>query len=58
MIAPDRAALWHEAGVLNAHLENLRAAVMALENVLALDASEAQRHQAAALMQEIRARLN
>jgi len=58
MIAPGRAALWHEAGVLNAHLENLRAAVMALENVLALEASEGRRHQAAALLQQLRARLN
>jgi regulator of sirC expression with transglutaminase-like and TPR domain len=58
MIAPDRAALWHEAGVLNAHLENLRAAVMALENALALEASDAERHQAAALLQRLCARLH
>lgn len=58
MISPDRAALWHEAGVLNAHLENLRAAVMALENVLGLEAGERERHQAAALLQQLRARLN
>jgi len=58
LIAPDRADLWHEAGVLNAHLENLRAAVMALENVLGLDATEGQRHQAAALLQQLRTRIN
>src|SRR3546814_10317494 len=29
MIAPERAGLWREAGILHAHLDNMRAAILA-----------------------------
>lgn len=58
MVAPDQAAHWLEAGLLNAQLGNLRAAVMALENVLELDASSGEMHQAAQLLQSLKTRIN
>ena len=58
MVAPDRAQHWLEAGMLHAHLGNLRAAIMALENVLELGASSTEMHQAAQLLQGLKTRLN
>ena len=48
MIAPDGAALWREAGLLHAHLGNLRAALMALEHVMDLSRDPAERHETGA----------
>ena len=56
--APGRAELWHESGVIHARLGNLRAAVAALERALGLSAGKAERFQIAALLQELRAKLN
>ena len=58
MIAPERASHWLEAGLLHAHLGNLRAAIMALENVLELGAAPGEMHQAAQLLQDLKTRLN
>lgn len=60
MIAPGKAEIWREAGVLNAHLGNLRAATTALEHFLALggDADPQTRHEAAVLLQKIRSRIH
>jgi regulator of sirC expression with transglutaminase-like and TPR domain len=58
MLAPRDAALWREAGMLHGHLENLRAALLAFEQVLDLADVEPLRHEAAGFIQKIRARLN
>jgi regulator of sirC expression with transglutaminase-like and TPR domain len=58
MIAPDRSALWREAGGLHARLGNLRAAATALEHSLELARDGPARQQAAALLQKVKARLN
>ena len=58
MFAPDRAELWHEAGVLHANLGNLRAATIALEHVLPLPANSRDRHEAAALIHRIERQIN
>jgi regulator of sirC expression with transglutaminase-like and TPR domain len=58
LFAPDHAALWREAGLLHAHLDNYRAAIAALEEFLRRDSGEAGRHRTAALLQQLKARLN
>lgn len=58
LFAPDRAELWREAGLLNARLGNLRAAVEALERFMTLDDGHAERYQIAALLQSLRTRIN
>lgn len=57
LFAPDHAALLREAGLINAELGNLRAAIAAFERFLALAEEESDRHQAAALLQKLKARL-
>lgn len=58
MFAPDQAALWREAGMLHLRLDNLRAAIAALEQFMRREAGEAPRHHVAALVQDLRAKLN
>jgi regulator of sirC expression with transglutaminase-like and TPR domain len=61
-IAPDRAELWFESGVLAAQVERPTAAIAALERFMALAdgnaAAEEARYGAAALLQKLRQRLN
>ena len=61
-IAPRRAALWFEAGVLAAQAERPTAAIAALEHFMALAdgnaAADDARYGAAALLQKLRQRLN
>ncbi len=57
LFAPDHVGLLREAGLINAELGNLRAAIAAFERFLALAEHEGERHQAAALLQKLRARL-
>jgi len=57
MFAPGEARLWYEAAMLNRKLGNLRAAIVAVEHWQDL-AEGAARHEAAALLQDLRARLN
>ena len=57
LFAPDHAELWREAGLVNAELGNLRAAIGALERFLALASDAAARHRTAALLQKLKARL-
>jgi regulator of sirC expression with transglutaminase-like and TPR domain len=57
LFAPDHAALWREAGLVNAELGNLRAGIAALERSLDLAGDEASRHQAALLLQQLKSRL-
>jgi regulator of sirC expression with transglutaminase-like and TPR domain len=58
MVAPGQAGHWREAGLIHAHLGNLRAAVMALEHVLDLGASPREMHETAHLLQSLKKRLN
>lgn len=58
MFAPDQAALWREAGMLHVRLDNLRAAIAALEQFMQRAAGDAPRHHVAALVQDLRAKLN
>ena len=58
LFAPAETALWHDAGVFQAKLGNLRAATQALETFLERATDDAARHHAASLLQQIRARLN
>ena len=57
-LAPDKGELWREQGLLHARTGNLRAAQGALERFLTLDPSDTERHRIAAVLQEIKGRLN
>lgn len=57
LFAPQHAALLREAGLIHAELGNLKAAIAALERFLALAAHDGERHQAAAILQQLKARL-
>ncbi len=58
LFAPASDALWHEAGVLNSHLGNLSAALVALEHCHDLAAAPQDKHRVALLIGELRSRLN
>lgn len=58
MMAPGESTLWREAGVLHAHLENLRAAILSLENFLNLSQDETARHEVARTLQQIKSQVN
>jgi regulator of sirC expression with transglutaminase-like and TPR domain len=58
LLAPDLADLWQEAGLLNARLGNMRAAVRALEEFVGRAPQGGMRHQAAALLQQLKSKLN
>ncbi|MBP5858684.1 transglutaminase family protein [Marivibrio halodurans] len=57
-IAPERATLWREAGLLNAHIGNHRTAIAALETYIERETREAQRREAAELLAELRQKTN
>jgi regulator of sirC expression with transglutaminase-like and TPR domain len=58
MLAPDLAELWREAGILHARLGNMRAAAAALEQFVLRAPDGMARHQAAAMLQQLKAKLN
>ncbi len=58
MFAPSEASLWREAGILHAGQDNLRAAILSLEQYLSLCESPDARHEAASLLQQIKSNLN
>lgn len=58
LFAPGEAALWHEAGVLNTHLENLRAALIAFDHCHDLTPDPGDRARISSLIADIRGRLN
>ena len=58
LFAPDSIPLWREAGIRNARLGNLNAAVEAFENVAARSCSDAARYEAAAAIRKLKSRLN
>ena len=58
MLAPDLFDLWREAGILHRHLGNIRAAAAAFEQYVVRAPDGMARHQAAAILQQLRAQLN
>lgn len=58
MVAPDRGALWREAGLMNAHIGQIRSAVAALETYVAQAPADSARLEAEGLIRELRGRLN
>ena len=58
LIAPDEPDLWHEAGVLQGKIGNLRASVAALEKLAALSRDSEQQGMARQLLAETKVRLN
>ncbi len=58
LYAPDRAALWHALGVLNAETGRPKAALEALGRVAELDGAGVWQRQVARLMQHLRRKLN
>src|SRR5262252_4933427 len=58
MLASGLAELWREAGMLHRHLGNIRAAGAALEQYVVRAPDGAARHQAVAILQQLRAQLN
>ena len=57
LFAPHHTAVLREAGLIHAELGNLKAAIAAFERFLALTAHDAERHQAAAILQQLKSRL-
>jgi regulator of sirC expression with transglutaminase-like and TPR domain len=58
LIAPDEPGLWHEAGVLQGKIGNLRASMAALEKLATLSRDSEQQHMARQLLAETKSRLN
>lgn len=57
LFAPDRPLLWREAGLMHMRLDNLPAAVAALEQFIARTGNGTARRRTQQLLQEIRARM-
>jgi regulator of sirC expression with transglutaminase-like and TPR domain len=58
MLAPDRAELWREAAIVHTQQGNLGAAIAALDTFIKKTPEGAARHQAAAMLQQLKTRLN
>jgi regulator of sirC expression with transglutaminase-like and TPR domain len=58
LIAPDEPGLWHEAGVLQGKVGNLRASIAALEKLASLSRGSEQQDMAIQLLAETKSRLN
>jgi regulator of sirC expression with transglutaminase-like and TPR domain len=58
LIAPDLAELWYEKGAVLAQLGHLDESVLALETAIDRAETDATRHQAAWLLQQVRGRFN
>jgi regulator of sirC expression with transglutaminase-like and TPR domain len=58
LVAPEEPGLWYEAGILHGRLGNMRAAIAALENLVALSRDDEQKAAAAQLIAEMKTRLN
>jgi regulator of sirC expression with transglutaminase-like and TPR domain len=58
MLAPDLAELWYESGILHARLGNMVASVGALEEFVRRAPDGIARHQAAAVLQQLKSKLN
>jgi regulator of sirC expression with transglutaminase-like and TPR domain len=57
LFAPGEAALWREAGLLNARLDNVAAAVNALEEYMRRSDREQADYSTSAMLQQLRSRL-
>ncbi len=58
LFAPQAAALWREAGLLYTRLDNIKAAVSALEEYMRYNTGDSTRYRTSILLQELRERLN
>jgi len=58
MFAPDMIPLWREAGVIYARIGNLGAAIEAFQTIIERADTDAARHDAAAIVQKLKSRLN
>tara|TARA_E500000331_G_scaffold15148_1_gene13277 strand:+ start:165 stop:1001 length:837 start_codon:yes stop_codon:yes gene_type:complete len=58
LIAPQQPELWRDAGMLHAQLGKLGAAIEALEAAIARDQNGTRQQETAALLQQLRQRLN
>jgi regulator of sirC expression with transglutaminase-like and TPR domain len=58
LFAPEEAQLWREAGMIEAHLGNLKRAIGLIETYRDKSPGEAQRRQAAMLLQELAQKLH
>ena len=58
LFAPQAMFLWREAGVLQARLGNLGAAIEAFETIIDRADSDAARHDAVSIIQKLKSRLN
>ena len=58
LFAPGDPHLWHDAAALHAKLGNLLSAIAALEGFIARSEDEEARRHGAALVRELRSRLN
>jgi regulator of sirC expression with transglutaminase-like and TPR domain len=58
MLAPNLAELAREAGIIHAQLGNMRAAVRSIEEFIARAPEGAARHEAAVVLQQLKAKLN
>jgi regulator of sirC expression with transglutaminase-like and TPR domain len=58
MLAPDLAELSREAGVIHAQLGNMKAAVRSIEDFIARAPDGTARHEAAVVLQQLKAKLN
>ena len=57
LFAPDVARLWREAGLLNARLERVEAAVASLEEYMSCTPADGARYRTSVLLRELRGRL-
>jgi regulator of sirC expression with transglutaminase-like and TPR domain len=58
LLAPDLAELSREAGVIHAQLGNMKAAVRSIEEFIAQAPDGSARHEAAVVLQQLKAKLN
>lgn len=58
LLAPDRVALWREAGLMNAHIGKTRTAIDAFETYIAKETRSEPRREVEALVGELRGKLN
>lgn len=58
MFAPDMLSLWREAGVIHARAGNLGAAIEAFQTIVERADTGSAQHDAAAIVQKLKARLN
>ncbi len=57
-LAPSDSLLWYEVGILNSRLDQVQAAIHALENCLKYGSTEQAQYKTSALLQKLRGRLH